>query len=253
MDNYWINELIRTAALLVSAYALGRLVINRGVKVNYTRKILHFILFFLPIYLASVIPFQPSLQTTLLSGVIFTATILTMAKPIRSRSTMMATVFAAIDRPEDRPYTLLWVTTQALATYLVLIAMLQWLASYDKTVLIYITVLVAGIGDGLAEPVGVRFGKRHYKTRALFTNRSYTRSIEGSLCVLLSGVLAIFLLQEHLTQLQMIVALLIIPMVMTLAEALSPHTWDGPFLYLAGGASTVAVLELSALVGAVST
>lgn len=36
----------------------------------------------------------------------------------------------------------------------------------------------------------------------------------------------------------------------TLAEAFSPHTWDGPFLYLAGGVSTVLVLELSSLVNA---
>lgn len=28
---------------------------------------------------------------------------------------------------------------------------------------------------------------------------------------------------------------------MTFAEALSPHTWDGPFLYLVGGVSVIAV------------
>jgi phytol kinase len=46
---------------------------------------------------------------------------------------------------------------------------------------------------------------------------------------------------------QFVLALAIIPLAMTLAEAWSPHTWDGPFLYLAGGASTVATLELSRL------
>lgn len=249
MSHYWINETIKAAALFFTAFALGKLVVHYGVKVNYTRKVLHFILFFLPIYLTSAFPFQASLPSTLLSGAIFVLCILVMIEPIRSRSTVVATIFAAIDRPEDRPYTLIWMTTQILATYLVLITMLRWLASYDQTVLIYITVLIAGIGDGLAEPVGIRFGKRPYKTRALFTSRTYIRTLEGSLCVFLSGVLAIFLLQEQLTQMQMIAALLIIPLVMTLAEALSPHTWDGPFLYLAGGVSTVAVLEVSALVG----
>jgi len=42
--------------------------------------------------------------------------------------------------------------------------------------------------------------------------------------------------------------LLIIPIAMTLAEAFSPHTWDGPFLSLVGGSSTVGVLEISQLV-----
>ncbi len=168
-----------------------------------------------------------------------------MAEPVRVRSRFISTAFAAIDRPEDRPYTLLWLSTQVLATYIVLIIMLAWLASYEMTVLIYITVLIAGIGDGLAEPVGVRFGKRKYQVKALFTEKKYTRSIEGSFCVFLSGILAVALLQEHLEFNQFILALLIIPITMTLAEAFSPHTWDGPFLYLTGGLSTVAVIELS--------
>jgi dolichol kinase len=245
MDNYWINESIKFTALFSSAFLLGLWVKHGGVKVNYTRKIFHFILFFLPIYLATIIPFSASLYTTALSGVIFLLCLSTMVEPIRNRSKFIATVFSAIDRPEDRPYTLLWVSTQIMATYLILIIILAWLSSYDKTALIYITVLIAGIGDGLAEPVGVRFGKRKYQVRALFTDRKYTRSIEGSLCVFTSGILAVFLLQEQLTSNQLVLALLIIPIAMTLAEAFSPHTWDGPFLYLTGGISTVLVIEAS--------
>jgi phytol kinase len=248
MDNYWINEIIKTFILFLSAFFLGLWVKTKGVKVNYTRKIFHFILFFFPIYLSSKIPFEASLYTTTLSGLIFLLCVLIMAEPIRFRSSFISTAFLAIDRPEDRPYTLLWVSTQVIVTYLVLIIMLAWLSSYEMTVLIYITVLIAGIGDGLAEPVGVRFGKRRYQVKALFTDRKYTRSIEGSLCVFLSGILAVVLLQGQMTFSQFILALLIIPIAMTLAEAFSPHTWDGPFLYLSGGLSTVAVLELSPLV-----
>lgn len=126
--------------------------------------------------------------------------------------------------------------------------MVTLLASFEKTVLIYITVLVAGIGDGLAEPVGVRFGKRKYNFKALFTDRKYTRSIEGSLCVFVSGFLAVVLLSEHLTQLQFMLALVLIPIAMTLAEAFSPHTWDGPFLYLTGGLTTGLILWFSQLI-----
>jgi phytol kinase len=66
--------------------------------------------------------------------------------------------------------------------------------------------------------------------------------------VLASGFLAVYLLRGQLDATQFGLALAIVPLAMTLAEAWSPHTWDGPFLYLAGGASTVATLELARLV-----
>ena len=64
-------------------------------------------------------------------------------------------------------------------------------------------------------------------------------------CVLFSGVLAVLLLSGQLNSTQVMFALVFIPILMTLAEAFSPHTWDGPFLYLSGGLSTVLVLELA--------
>lgn len=248
VTNYWIVEVIKIATLFVSGYLLGLLALHKGVKVNYTRKIFHFLLFFLPVYLATLFPFDGVLITTFLSGFIYLLCISLMIKPIRDRSPFLATVFASFDRPEDRPLTLLWIFTQLLVTYAVLLGVLKWLGTYDKINLIAITVFVAAIGDGLAEPVGVRFGKHKYTVYALFTDKKYTRSIEGSLCVLVSGVVGVVLVHQQLTVIQLMLALLIIPVAMTLAEALSPHTWDGPLLYLVGGASTVAVLELSDIV-----
>jgi len=247
LSNFWLNELIRTAILFLTAWLLGLWVLRGGIRVNYTRKILHFTLFLVPLALASALPFEGSFFTVVASGLVFTASLVLCSRPFRSRSSFLATAFAAFDRPEDRPYTLLWLITQVLTTYVVLVLMLLWLGRYEKTALIFITVLVNGIGDGLAEPVGVRFGRHTYRTRALFTDRVYTRSLEGSACVLASGFLAVFLLRGQLEGVQFPLALAIIPLAMTLAEAWSPHTWDGPFLYLAGGASTVATLELSRL------
>lgn len=247
MTNFWLSELARTAVLLLTACALGVWVQRTGIRVNYTRKIQHFVILFFPLALYSYLPYEGSPFTVAASGAVFVASLALFARPLRVRVRFLATAFASFDRPEDRPYTLLWLSTQLLATYAVLLLMLAWLAHYGKTALIYITVLIAGIGDGLAEPVGVRFGRHTYRVRALFTDRVYTRSLEGSACVAASGVLAIFLLRGELDAWQIVLALAIIPAAMTLAEAFSPHTWDGPFLYLAGGASTVAVLELSRL------
>lgn len=126
--------------------------------------------------------------------------------------------------------------------------MVLWLAEYGKQPLIYIAVLVGDIGHGLAEPVGVQFGKHKCRVRALFTDRSYTRSVDGSACVFLSAILAILILRPQLSEIQLLLALGIVPITMTLAEAFSPHTWDGPFLYLVGGMSLIGVLELSGMI-----
>ena len=247
MSNYWINEVFKVLVFFGITFVLGRYLVSRGVRVNYTRKIFHFVFFFFPIYIASILPFESSIITTLMSGGVLLVCLAFMVEPVRSKSYFLKTAYSAIDRPEDRPFTLVWVSTQIVATYLILIGMVAWLSQYDKVVLIYITVLVAGIGDGLAEPVGVRFGKRKYSVGALLTDKKYTRSSEGSMCVFLSGILAVVLLAGQLDKTQLIIALAIMPIAMTLAEALSPHTWDGPFLYLVGGVSTVGVLELSGL------
>lgn len=55
----------------------------------------------------------------------------------------------------------------------------------------------------------------------------------------LSAVVAVLILRSNLTETQLFLALAIVPVAMTLAEAFSPHTWDGPFLYLVGGMSLI--------------
>jgi len=50
-----------------------------------------------------------------------------------------------------------------------------------------------------------------------------------------------------MSTIELILALSIIPVAMTLAEAFSPHTWDSPFLYLVGGTTTIMVIEIASL------
>ncbi len=85
----------------------------------------------------------------------------------------------------------MWLTTQIVAGYLVVMPMLLYLAQAGQSELMFIPMLITGIGDTLAEPVGVRFGAHRYAVRALFTHRMYTRSLEGSACILVTGLLAI--------------------------------------------------------------
>lgn len=157
----------------------------------------------------------------------------------RKRSKFLSICFAAIDRPEDRPYTLVWIITGMFVGYLVLLGMIEWLKIYDAAFLMSITVFISVFGDGLAEPVGVRFGKHEYKTRALFTKRLYIRTYEGSACVALSAISVIVAIFSYMSVPQFIFMLITMPIAMTITEAKSPHTWDNPFLHLVGGLITI--------------
>ena len=97
-----------------------------------------------------------------------------------------------------------------------------------------IPILVNGIGDGLAEPVGVRFGSLKYKTYALFSKIKYERTVEGSACVFFTSIIVIIFFHSSFTSAEFFSVLIIFPLIMTLAEAFAPHTWDTPFLFLFG-------------------
>jgi len=164
-------------------------------------------------------------------------------EPIRSRNRGIALMFLSFDRPEDRPHTLHWLLTQTIVGYLVMIPMGIIFFTMGLEYLIFIPVLINGLGDGLAEPIGVRYGRHSYNVRALFTETKYVRTVEGSPCVYLASLLIIFLFSPVFpTQFQLIVVLLVIPIVMTVAEAVSPHTWDTPLLFLVGYGSILLIL-----------
>ena len=248
----WIMaQLLRFGISFAIWYAGGLLVSKKGVKVNYTRKINHFSLMFIPFFMDTIhISSESSngsennfLLSTLglLSGLLFMAI---FVKPIRERVNVINTAFLSVDRPEDRPFTLTWLTTQTAASFLVAIPLTGYLMSINKMELIFIIILINGFGDGLAEPIGIRFGKHKYETRALFTDRKYTRSIEGSACVFITGLLAVILFSSSFSTGQFILALLAIPILMTLAEAFSPHSWDNAFLLLVGEILLFLILEL---------
>jgi phytol kinase len=242
--DYWMHISVLHSCFLILFFACGVLVQHYSVRVNYTRKIMHFALFFLPQFMLTFFAYESSLFTGIFNATLTMAVLGLFIEPIRSKIAIINTMFTSIDRPEDRPYTLLWLSTQFLASYLVLMPLIYYLNQHQLRELLYIPILINGLGDGLAEPVGIRFGRHHYTTKAIFSSRRYTRSFEGSLCVFIVSLLAILGYQHLFTTTQLIAALLLIPPIMTLTEAFSPHTWDSPFLYLVGGVSLISILQL---------
>ena len=151
-------------------------------------------------------------------------------------------MFASFDRPEDRPHTLYWFVTQIIGGYAVLLPMSAIFDRRDISNLLFIPILIHGFGDGLAEPVGIRYGRHKYNVRAfLDRSRRYTRRYEGSACVWLAGIVSVRAFQTSFTTAQLLAALIVVPLLTTLAEAWSPHTWDTPYMFLAGTVSLLAV------------
>ncbi|MCX6903326.1 MAG: hypothetical protein NTW03_07585 [Verrucomicrobia bacterium] len=240
---FWVAELLKMALLGGIAYGGGLLVRHRGVKVNYTRKVNFFALYLVPMLVDHCFPTVKSTGAAAVRAVFFMLLMGFFVKPVRERLKLAGTMFLSYDRPEDRPHTMFWLTTQLLAGYAILIPMQILFRKLGFAELIFIPILVPGLGDGLAEPVGVRFGRHKYSCRALFSKRRYTRSLEGSACVFFAGLGAVLLFHASFTPMQFIGALLVVPIGITLAEAFSPHTWDTPYMFLVGTASLLGIMK----------
>jgi len=89
--------------------------------------------------------------------------------------------------------------------------------------LLVIPLLITAIGDGLADPVGISFGKNKYQVTALFTDERYTRSIEGSMMVTLTTIFTFYFMRYLFTSGQFLFLIVTMPILMTLTEAYSPH------------------------------
>ncbi len=232
--SYLLTQAVTLLFLILIQYSNGLLVEHKNVKVNYTRKINHFALFFIPIILNRQYAYDEAYGLFILAAILAVAKFAFYVKPVRDRVSLIRVMFRSFDRPEDRPNTLLWITTQTAVGYMVLIPMGIFFANHGLLHLILIPILIYGIGDGLAEPVGVRFGRYKYNAYAFFTDKKYYRTIEGSLCVFVTGLIVIAAHFSYFTVPQFVTAMAVIPLLMTIAEALSPHTWDSPLMFFSG-------------------
>ncbi len=57
------------------------------------------------------------------------------------------------------------------------------------------------------------------------------------------GLITIAVFHASFTPPQFVVALLTVPILMTLAEAFSPHTWDTPLMLLSGSLGLLAIVK----------
>jgi phytol kinase len=170
-----------------------------------------------------------------------------MAKPMRRLPCIGVwprTAFAALDRPEDRPYTLAFLQVQTVCAFSLQVPMQYWSFYNEIGLLGAMPAFAIGLGDGLAEPIGKRFGKHKYKTRAIFTDKEFTRSYEGSANVFFWTLMGVLYASPELNWVQITFLAVLLPPAMTITEAKSPHTCDNPFMVGVGWIFAAIALQM---------
>ncbi|HLN46366.1 MAG TPA: hypothetical protein VK209_11730 [Candidatus Sulfotelmatobacter sp.] len=235
IENWPILEIIRLIILLAIQCVTSYLVKQGKLKVNYSRKVIHFSQLLSTIIINRTF-FNYNMEYFFISGTLSFVESLIFIEPIRKRVSFIRFLFLSYDRPEDRPHTVRLATTQVLGMNVALIAVACLYEFSGLSLdLLAIPLMITAFGDGLAEPIGVRFGKHKYRAKDLFGNRVYTRTYEGSSMVFLTTIITLGASSNIFTSIELICLFIVLPLLMTITEAYSPHTWDNPFLYLVGG------------------
>lgn len=242
------RQLLIVIAFYGAGYILGRFVQQKKCAPSLSRKMICLLTF--AVSFANALSVSSNGMSPVLL-VLFGCVVLllmlgSLAAPIRTRVPMLNTVFASINRPEDEPYTLRWLSTEAVATSAIIMIFFPIISYFTRNFVVdygvlysvmLIPVFASGIGDALAEIVGKKWGRHHYTTHAIFGNRTYTRSLEGSAMVFLTTlIVGIIIAAQFSFQMPIFYwkAFILLPITLTLAEAKAPHTWDNPLLYLVG-------------------
>lgn len=195
-------------------YCSGTLKLSYKIKTNYTRKLFHILVF----SFAGVIGLFFEFRAVMLYGGI-TALIVIFVIYLGEEHIL----YEGIAREQDKPHRSLYIGVPFITT-----AIGGLLNNYFFLEFALVGYLVAGWGDAIGEPVGVRFGKHRYKVPSL-RGVKCTRSIEGSSAILVMSAIgtavALFLIGGVSMQVILIVAILT-GIATALIEAISPHGLD---------------------------
>ena len=156
-------------------YFAGWLKLKKGWKTNYTRKITHISNFTFLMALTFFGGYTASLIFGLL--IIPYGIIIIIAGDGNI-------FYEAVAREQDHPYRAFYLIMPSVATIIAVLLNRTLFGDYAN-----LGYLVAGWGDAVGEPIGVRFGRHRYKVPTL-TGILCTRSIEGSAAVFTMGSFA---------------------------------------------------------------
>lgn len=151
--------------------------VKRNLKTAYTRKVFHVMIFLM----AGILQIFIGLSGVVLFGIIVVFFVLFAVYKGNGFP-----FYEALARPKDKPRRSVFIVVPLLTT-----ALGGVLANVFFFPFAFIGYFVCGCGDAVGEPVGAKWGKHEYKIPSAFGVK-VTRSIEGSIGVLIVGFLAAF-------------------------------------------------------------
>lgn len=194
----------------VFLYVAGTLNL-RGVRTGYTRKIVHVAIFCSVALVQAVLGYM---YVLMFGGSI---TLVILCAIWMGDGNIL---YESIARESDAPH----------RTHLIIIPIIATVAGgiFTNTLFGEIAIfgyLVAGIGDALGEPVGVRFGKHKISKTSL-------KTIEGSIGVFI-GSLSALLIGQLITSIAIPwTSIIILAVLVTIVEVVSPRGMDNLFMQI---------------------
>ncbi len=223
--------IVSAAAILVSGILAGSLKRYAGWKTGYTRKTLHFLIFFT----AAGFHIWGGMPAVNILGIGMGIFVFYSAMAGEGNF-----FFESMAREKDSPRRGYFIVVPYLTTAAG--GLISNLLFGGCAIMGY---ALCGAADAIAEPVGVRFGKHKYKVPSLRKVKVAERSLEGSLSVFVVSLVLSFLFFVYLYQLpaaKALIASLVLSVVLALVEAVSFHGSDNLTIQLA--ASGLAYLFL---------
>jgi phytol kinase len=200
--------------ILLFLFISGILKLKYQIKTNYTRKLFHILVFtnagvFGYFYDHTAVMFYGGLTGLIIICVIY-----------QGEGKIL---YEGIAREQDKPHRSFYIGVPFICT-----ALGGLFNSFLFGQLAIIGYLVAGWGDAIGEPIGVRFGKHKYNVPTL-QNVKCQRSLEGSIAIAVMSAVAVAVglylinIASYWTILMICVACGILT---ALVEAVSPHGID---------------------------
>jgi phytol kinase len=201
-------------SIFIFLFISGKLKLHYKIKTNYTRKVFHILVF----SLAGIIGFVFDYRAVMFYGGL---TGLIMIYVISLGDGHL--FYEGIAREQDEPHRSFYIGVPFLSTALG--GLFNNLIFGQLAIIGY---LVAGWGDAIGEPVGIKFGKHRYNVPTLQKVKCQ-RSIEGSLAVTVVSAFAVFTglwLIGDLPILTILFASFFAGILTAMVEAISPHGMD---------------------------
>ena len=214
-------------------FLAGKIKIKYNIKTNYTRKLFHILVFTMAGVIGLIIGHKGVMFYGGLTGLIMIYVIYQGKGYI---------LYEAVAREQDEPHRSFYIGVPFLST-----ALGGLFNTYLFGSLAIVGYLVAGWGDAIGEPIGVRFGKHKYKVPTL-RKVACQRSLEGSLAVLIVSMLAIFIVLWLISDYSwwlIIISSVLAGIITAIVEAVSPHGLDNFTTQIAAAAVCFGILMAS--------